>query len=147
MRANDAYIGFLSDVFHFTFLQEYIARRLAVRVDRYYHHVGSIHIYEPDLDRARALANEPVGEAPPSYPIMPFTTPQMIAEVLEAEGAIRSRALALEDVLCLALPDYWLNVLVLFWLHAHKPRVLRPGARWRRFIRCIGISSTNDGWR
>ncbi|MEI2387367.1 thymidylate synthase [Breoghania sp. JC706] len=123
MRANDAYIGFLSDVFSFTLIQEYIARRLGVCVGRYYHHVGSIHIYEPDLERARALAAEQRRAPGIGYPEMPATSPETIEDVLCAEGEIRKGNLDLDDVLRFSVPAYWRDILVLFWLHARKPEV------------------------
>ena len=125
MRANDAYIGFLSDVFSFTLIQEYIARRLGVEVGRYYHHVGSIHIYEPDLHRARALAAERPTMFGVGYPEMPATSAELVEDILCAEGEIREGRLDLDGIFRFPVPAYWRDVLVLFWLHAQKPRVSR----------------------
>lgn len=46
MRSNDIYIGFTYDVFIFTLMQEILANELGVELGKYYHNVGSMHIYE-----------------------------------------------------------------------------------------------------
>ena len=47
MRANDAVIGLLCDVFSFTFIQEHAARLLGVPVGTYTHHADSMHVNDP----------------------------------------------------------------------------------------------------
>ena len=46
MRSNDIFIGFTYDVFIFTLLQEILANELGVELGKYYHNVGSMHVYE-----------------------------------------------------------------------------------------------------
>jgi thymidylate synthase len=55
MRSNDVWLGTPYDVFMFTQLQLSLARELGVSAGRYVHHVGSMHLYERNLDAARRL--------------------------------------------------------------------------------------------
>lgn len=48
MRSNDLMLGFPYDVYSFTILQELIAVSLGVNLGKYYHFIGSLHIYEND---------------------------------------------------------------------------------------------------
>ncbi|AOK49966.1 thymidylate synthase [Burkholderia sp. MSMB617WGS] len=119
MRANDAYIGLLNDVFSFTFLQEYLASRLGCELGTYSHHVGSIHVYDDNLPRVQALLDEcdatiVTNEAPPRMPA--GTGPATIRRVLDYEGRIRAGMplAALQDV---DLDPYWRDVLGLFWIY------------------------------
>lgn len=118
MRANDAYRGMASDVFSFTFLQEFLATELGVRVGSYTHTVGSLHVYAPDDDNVQAVLSDPASDAPP-----PFTFPSMPAQdnwaalrsVLEIEEALRTNRHHLDaNTDRLGLPRYWVQVLVLF---------------------------------
>jgi thymidylate synthase len=58
MRGNDAFMGMVSDVYAFTFIQEFAAVRLGVEVGHYSHHVGSMHINDRDMKTVRRLLNE-----------------------------------------------------------------------------------------
>jgi len=49
MRSNDAWWGFTYDIMQFCVLQMSVAAALDIGVDRYYHHVDSMHIYERDF--------------------------------------------------------------------------------------------------
>lgn len=46
MRSNDIFSGFTYDVFIFTLLQEILANELDIELGKYYHNVGSMHVYE-----------------------------------------------------------------------------------------------------
>lgn len=59
MRSNDVWWGLAYDAFQFTQLQINMAATLGVGVGRYYHHVTSLHIYERDLEAARAVTVAP----------------------------------------------------------------------------------------
>lgn len=118
MRANDAYRGMTSDVFSFTFLQEFLATELGARVGSYTHTVGSLHVYAPDDENVHAVLTDPASSTPP-----PFTFPGMPAQdnwaalrsVLEIEEALRTNRHHLDpDTHRLGLPHYWVQVLVLF---------------------------------
>lgn len=58
MRSNDLWLGFPYDLFNFTTLQMYIASQLELKVGRYRHMVGSLHLYAHNLEKAREVALE-----------------------------------------------------------------------------------------
>lgn len=63
MRSNDAYLGLPHDVFSFTMFQEIAARQLGCDVGRYFHSVGSLHIYDDTEDRQpRTMAQRYIDE-------------------------------------------------------------------------------------
>lgn len=118
MRANDAYVGMLNDIFSFTFLQEYIAIRLGCEIGHYTHQVGSIHIYDDTCTRALAMlkSSEKLSIAA-STPSMPTdTTAETIRHVLACEAQIRQGEMSIEHINRLDLAAYWRDVLVLFFL-------------------------------
>lgn len=55
MRSNDVWWGLAHDAFQFTQLQISIAAHLQIDVGPYYHHAGSLHIYQRDLNDAAKL--------------------------------------------------------------------------------------------
>lgn len=107
MRSNDAYRGFPHDVFAFTFIQELVARMLGLEVGTYSHFVGSLHLYEDDMARARDFLAEG-WQTPAGMPPMPPGDPgPQLAWLLRAEACIR---------LGYTMPDpdgvhpYWLDL-------------------------------------
>lgn len=70
MRSNDAMIGLPYDVFLFTMLQELMAASLKLELGPYHHFAGSMHIYESELDVARAIVGAGATEQD-SMPSMP----------------------------------------------------------------------------
>lgn len=58
MRSNDAFVGLPHDIFSFTMLQEIIARSLDVELGTYKHLVGSLHLYEKDLEKIQCYIGE-----------------------------------------------------------------------------------------
>lgn len=57
MRGQDVWIGLPYDLFFYTTLHELVAGWLGVELGDYRHHVGSLHIYERDLESAAAVAS------------------------------------------------------------------------------------------
>jgi len=107
MRSNDAYRGFPHDVFAFTFIQELVARMLEMELGTYSHFVGSLHLYDDDIVRARDFLAEG-WQTPASMPPMPPGDPgPQLAWLLRAETCIRLGG---------AIPDpetvhpYWLDL-------------------------------------
>ncbi|OMR89994.1 thymidylate synthase [Burkholderia pseudomallei] len=89
MRSNDAFKGLPHDVFAFTMLQEIMARRLGYEVGSYRHAVGSFHLYEDDVEKAKQYIEEGL-QSRISMPAMPKGDPQeSIALLLQAEASIR----------------------------------------------------------
>jgi thymidylate synthase len=118
MRANDAYRGMTSDIFSFTFLQEMLARELGVTVGTYHHSVGSLHVYEPDQERAREVLDDPASTASPiwEFPSMPDGDNwPYVRQVLAYEEELRTNRYQLtSEPSTLGLPDYWMQLVVLF---------------------------------
>lgn len=117
MRSNDAVWGLPYDVFLFTMLQELLALRLGVDLGKYFHIVGSLHVYE----RHFALARRIIDSAPDSPFEMPMmTTPEQLGRFLDGEEALRLGNNP-SAVLTRELSDYWRNLLeVLEWLREAK---------------------------
>ncbi|MFY7069411.1 thymidylate synthase [Nocardiopsis changdeensis] len=148
MRGNDAYMGMVSDVFAFTFLQEVAARELGVELGHYTHHVGSMHVNDRDAKTVRRLLNEPrtpgyVRPDPPLPTMGTGTSMAVIAQVLEHEEALRTDRTGYTpaQVAALPLPAYWQQVVLLFEVyrqikHTDGPvgaahlEVLDPAYRW-----------------
>lgn len=90
MRSNDAYIGLVHDIFAFTFLQEYVATCLAMKLGEYYHFVGSLHIYENKIKEAKKYIDLGV-QRKTAMPPMPNGDPRKPMKwLLETEKKIRS---------------------------------------------------------
>lgn len=130
MRANDAFRGIVSDVFSFTFIQEFLARQLGLEVGEYYHNVGSMHVYDSDeawVTRVLDEGPEDTVRVPtPVFPAMPAGDNWgHLRRVLEIERRLRTNALRLTSELVerSELPPYWQQVIVLFGLYqgiAHR---------------------------
>jgi len=119
MRANDAYRGMVSDVFSFTLLQEVLATELGVRVGRYHHHVGSLHLYDRDLVRvSRLLAAPAHSDDDLLFPAIPNNTDVWhdLKIVGDWESGLRANRRRLDDrsLAALDLPPYWQSVVCLF---------------------------------
>lgn len=52
MRSNDSWLGLPYDVFCFTSIQQLVADEIKVEVGEYSHMVGSMHLYEKNLEKA-----------------------------------------------------------------------------------------------
>lgn len=148
MRGNDAYMGMVSDVFAFTFLQEVAARELGVGLGHYTHHVGSMHVNDRDAKTVRRLLNEPrtpgyVLPDPPLPTMDADTSMAVIAQVLEHEEALRTDRTGYtpDQVAALDLPSYWQQIVLLFEVyrqikHTDAPvdaahlEALDPAYRW-----------------
>jgi thymidylate synthase len=117
MRSNDAYLGLSHDVFCFTMVQELVARSLHVELGTYTHFVGSLHLYDRNIAKARSYLKEgwqPTLEA--AMPPMPEGE-QMgsLDAVLKAEASIRNgRAV---DIGSLELDDYWSDIVRLLQVY------------------------------
>lgn len=116
MRSNDAYFGLPHDVFCFTMIQEMMARRLGQEVGEYYHHVGSMHVYEDKIEAMQAYVKEGIQltiEMPPMPPANPFA---LIGQLITIEGRLRrgERLKASDEV----NDPYWADIvrlLQVFW--------------------------------
>lgn len=115
MRSNDAFIGLPHDVFCFTMLQEIIARTLGAEMGFYKHAVGSLHLYESQVENVEQYKEEG-WQKPTSMPEMPEGSPwSSIDSLLNIARRIRNSDT--EDLNLEALDIYWrdlANLLLLF---------------------------------
>jgi thymidylate synthase len=74
MRSNDAFIGLPHDFFCFTMLQEIMARSLSVELGTYKHAVGSLHLYDVDIQTAKQFLGEGWQSTEAPMPPMPMAT-------------------------------------------------------------------------
>ncbi len=131
MRSNDLWLGFPYDLFVFTMIQRYVADAIGVKAGPYHHHVGSLHVYERDLDAARAALDAPhnhvdTSDLVPTYPWPLVALEVMVAapEKLPAMAADRSAEMSLGwwTIFSLLIPSYstaspkWSAVLETFGL-------------------------------
>jgi thymidylate synthase len=124
MRSNDARLGVPHDLFAFTMLQELIARSVGADVGTHTHLVGSYHLYESDMENARAFLDEG-WQSSTQMPAMPEGDPwAAVTHLLEVEQAIRSGASDPRDVDFSDSP-YWADLerlLAIFSLwKSHRP--------------------------
>lgn len=130
MRSNDMYKGLPHDVFSFTMIQELVARTINVDIGSYVHMVGSLHLYESDLEGATRYLQEGWHPSDPIMPPMPSGDPwSYIRTLLQAEEALRLGQ----------LPDeypgqpYWDDLVTLLDAYANKanrPYLLGMRARF-----------------
>ncbi|MGW5877784.1 thymidylate synthase [Nocardiopsis terrae] len=148
MRGNDAYMGMVSDVFAFTFLQEMAACQLGVELGHYTHHVASMHVNTRDAKNVRRLLNEAnqEGYVRPAFtpPVMPTADVTLVLDtVLKHEELLRANQVqhTPDSVAATSLPEYWRQVLLLFEAYrqikytdhavsAELLDVLDPGYQW-----------------
>jgi thymidylate synthase len=88
MRSNDVIWGLTYDVFSFTLLQEMMAMELGVKLGRYHHHAGSMHIYSRHFEMCERILQESVDNMSASSMGTPLEPGQM-ALLLEFEHTIR----------------------------------------------------------
>ncbi|WP_431674485.1 thymidylate synthase [Rhizobium leguminosarum] len=122
MRSNDAFLGLPHDVFSFTMFQEIAARQLGYEVGRYFHSVGSLHLYDDTDDlKPRKMAQSYIDEHyldDVPMTAMPAGDPwPCIREFLKVEEALRLGQLDAEIPGSLAL--YWRELAVMLKIHAN----------------------------
>lgn len=89
MRSNDAYLGLPHDVFCFTMLQELVAAELKLDLGEYIHMVGSMHLYDWDMENAERYRREGFQRAA-EMPPMPQSEPfKQIDALLAFEQKVR----------------------------------------------------------
>ena len=116
MRSNDVYVGLPHDIFCFTMLQEIIARSLGLELGIYKHFVGSLHLYDTDLDEAQQYLSEAV-QATVQMPAMPIGDPwPSVSKLLDAEYRIREGAVL--DAAVWNVDHYWADLIRLLQIFA-----------------------------
>ncbi|QSZ50247.1 thymidylate synthase [Arthrobacter sp. D5-1] len=118
MRSNDLYLGLPHDIFAFTMIQEIVARSLSVKVGRYFHSVGSLHLYEKHYRAAREYQDEG-WHLNVDMPSMPAGDPwPAIRHLIRTEEEIRTASHVEIDSIDLPPEPYWRDLSLL--LYAHK---------------------------
>jgi thymidylate synthase len=116
MRSNDAFLGLPHDIFSFTLLQEVVARSLGVELGTYKHAVGSLHLYEKDIDKAKQYIKEGWQEKI-QMPAMPKGDPwDSIEKVISIESDIRNGNNV--NILDISLDEYWLDIIRLLKIYS-----------------------------
>jgi thymidylate synthase len=120
MRSNDVFLGLAHDIFCFTMIQEIMARSLAVELGTYKHAVGSLHLYDINIDAANAFLDEGWQSTEAPMPPMPKGDPWPSIEfVLHAESSIRTKGVfdqaTLNDV-----DPYWADLIRLLYVFRCK---------------------------
>lgn len=121
LRSNDAYLGLPHDIFCFTMLQEIMASTLSATLGSYKHVVGSLHLYDKNVTRARQFLSEGWQSTQDEMPQMPCEPPDdAISKLLQAEQAIRNGE-SLETLKLEELDAYWADLVrLLEAFKAHK---------------------------
>jgi thymidylate synthase len=60
MRSNDIYLGLPYDIYLFTMIHELMALDLNCELGIYYHFVGSLHIYDKDIEKVNRNFSRPI---------------------------------------------------------------------------------------
>lgn len=106
MRSNDAFIGLPHDVFAFTMLQEIVARSLGKEIGTYKHMVGSLHLYDDKIAKARAYLDEGFQSTQFQMPPMPVGDPwTSLGIVVENERRIRLNEMVNIDAI--SVEPFW----------------------------------------
>lgn len=120
MRSNDAFYGLAHDVFAFSMLQEIMARSLRVKVGKYKHYVGSLHLYRDKSKLAETYLNEG-WQSEIAMPRMPDGDPSAsIKLLLKAEKEIRLTGLCNDDIS--TLDNYWADLIRLLLIYSSYAR-------------------------
>lgn len=150
MRANNAYSLFAYNFFEFSLLAEIIAKELGVELGPLTHSAVSMHIYEEEIDRARAI----VGASPTVADFQPVElAPEPLAGVrslIELEPLARTLgdgdASRLSHVMAQAnqsLTNVWRDMFQVLAMHGllaskraqeAKSLIENMGEPWRRYF-------------
>ena len=121
MRSNDVYLGLPHDVFCFTMIQELVARRLDVEPSVYRHFVGSLHLYNHNVDDAVNYLREGWQPTTEYMPNMPSGDPTaQLKCFLQAEDNVRlGKPFYLEEI---GLDKYWTDLVRLLQLYRYSTK-------------------------
>ncbi|SBS24905.1 Thymidylate synthase [Marinomonas spartinae] len=110
MRSNDIYRGLPHDIFCFTMLQEIIANKLEVSLGSYKHSVGSLHLYDSDIELVNShLKVGFYNSMPmPNMPLKDFDN--SLKNFLKLEKELKENKNLNLDI---DLDEYWIDLLIL----------------------------------
>lgn len=116
MRSNDAFKGLTHDIFAFTMIQEFVARKLQCELGKYYHFVSSMHLYETDFEKVYALQREGFMSTRAIMKKMPpVKSLDDRFQLLQIEKELRKNKLF--DIDSTRLNDYWKDLMRIIKIH------------------------------
>ncbi len=120
MRSNDAFLGLPHDIFCFTMIQEMIAKSLNTNMGSYRHFVGSLHLYDKDVEKAKKFISEGHQEKI-EMPSMPNIDPfEELDKVLCYASKIRIEGKKNQNFN--GVSDYWEDLLCLLLIFHFSKR-------------------------
>lgn len=116
MRSNDAWLGLAHDIFCFTMLQEMVARALKIPLGIYEHFVGSLHLYNRNIEQAKAFLDEGWQSTTIEMPPMPSEMVwENVESLVNAEREIREGQF--EEGGLPGIP-YWDDLTRILWIYS-----------------------------
>lgn len=109
MRSNDLIWGLPYDIYLFTMLQELLSLELDVELGKYYHNVGSMHIYDRHFDLAKEMLEE---NQEYTYKNIKMDNPKELFTFLEYENIIRTTNINFDIIDSFYISDYWRALLI-----------------------------------
>ncbi|AXG79380.1 thymidylate synthase [Streptomyces paludis] len=100
MRGQDVWIGMPYDLFFFTTLHELVAGWLDADLGEYHHQVGSLHIYERDMERADTLTDVTASTVMPELATPWEGFDKLLAKVGAREETGHPGWAAMADTMC-----------------------------------------------
>ena len=123
MRSNDVYLGLPHDVFCFTMIQEFVARKLNVGLGTYRHFVGSLHLYDHNRSAVSKYLDEGWQPTTDYMPSMPQGDPTaQLSCFLVAESNVRLGKPF--DLSSMGLDKYWKDLVRLLKLYHYSTKQL-----------------------
>ncbi|MDF2437768.1 MAG: thyA [Bacteroidota bacterium] len=109
MRSNDLIWGFPYDVYFLTMLQELLSLELEVEIGKYYHNVGSMHIYEKHFGLGKEMLNYTIQKK--------ISEPKMeeigaLKEFIKYEELIRTGKINTKEIQDFSIHQYWKSLLI-----------------------------------
>ena len=118
MRSNDAWLGLPHDIFCFTMFQELVAVSTGYPLGEYQHFVGSLHLYEANINEAERFMGEGWQSTLHEMAPMPEQDPwSSIETLLGLERDIREGA-TLTAAHVEELDGYWADLARILAIHA-----------------------------
>lgn len=96
MRSNDIFLGFPIDIEMFAALQKTVAAALGIPAGQYTHAVGSLHLYDRDLERAMLILSAGLGWQT-REPALPDGALPLVTDLIPGQRWRSSRQ-AVEDI-------------------------------------------------
>lgn len=150
MRSNDLWLGTPYDLFNFTTIQRAVAHALHVNVGTYRHVVGSMHLYETNLDAVARLRAHPRG-TPKLSPMVTWPPPPKVRDwfnglaTMDAFYLYPPNIQGIQDTIRFDLADdYGWQKIMLTLLGRHHDRMEKLPEPFRTLIEHCGLRPKTD---